>query len=117
MGGTDSLGATAPSPVWDLAEGCTANGFETWVLVQNPNAVAVTVTLTYMTATGEIAKAPFEMAPNTRTSVLVNSDVPDNAQVSTRVESTGPVVVERATYWGGRTEGACSIGLASPPPL
>ncbi len=111
-GGHDSLGAVTPAPLWMLAEGCTANGFETWVLVQNPNDTAVTVTMTYMTATGEIAKAPFEMGPGTRASILVNGDVPDNIQVSTRVEATGPVVVERSTYWGGRTEGACSIGYA-----
>ncbi len=112
MGGHDSLGAVAPAPTWELAEGCTANGFETWVLVQNPNPAAVTVTFTYMTADGEINKAPFELAANSRTTVLVNGDVPDNIQVSTKVESTGPVVVERATYWGSRTEGACSIGYA-----
>jgi hypothetical protein len=33
----DSIGVTAPAPVWYLAEGSTEGGMETWVLVQNPN--------------------------------------------------------------------------------
>ncbi len=112
-GGHDSLGAVAPASTWELAEGCTANGFETWLLMQNPNASAVTVTITYMTATGVINRAPLTMAPGTRVSLLVNNDVPDNIQVSTKVESSGgPIVVERSTYWGNRIEGACSIGYA-----
>ncbi len=28
---------------WYLAEGCTAGGVETWVLVENPNATPVTL--------------------------------------------------------------------------
>jgi photosystem II stability/assembly factor-like uncharacterized protein len=37
VGGHDSVGVTAPSKLWYLAEGATLGGFETWVLVQNPN--------------------------------------------------------------------------------
>ena len=33
----DSVGATAPATGWYLAEGCTNDGFETRVLVQNPS--------------------------------------------------------------------------------
>ena len=41
-----------PATTWYLAEGCTAGGFETWVLVQNPYATGVTVDLTLMTEAG-----------------------------------------------------------------
>jgi hypothetical protein len=47
--GHDSIGVTTPAQDWYLAEGCTAGGFETWVLVQNPNSSAASVHLTYMT--------------------------------------------------------------------
>ena len=38
--GTCSIGAVAPATTWYLAEGSTGEGFETWVLVQNPGAAA-----------------------------------------------------------------------------
>ena len=53
--GTCSIGATAPAATWYLAEGSTGEGFETWVLVQNPGDTAVTVDLTFMTSTGPVA--------------------------------------------------------------
>ncbi|RJP30863.1 MAG: hypothetical protein C4536_09010, partial [Actinobacteria bacterium] len=37
---------TKTAPAWYLAEGATAGGFETWVLVQNPNPEAVEVDFT-----------------------------------------------------------------------
>ena len=33
--GHDSIGVTSPASTWYLAEGCTAGGTETWVLIQN----------------------------------------------------------------------------------
>ncbi len=37
---------------WYLAEGSTGPGIQTWVLVQNPNRMAVSVTLSFMTDRG-----------------------------------------------------------------
>ncbi len=51
-GPTSPSGRPPPPPTWYLAEGCTDGGMETWVLVQNPNAAAVTVDLTLMTDSG-----------------------------------------------------------------
>ncbi len=53
--GHDSIGVTATAADWYLAEGATAGGFETWVLVQNPGLTAVTVNLLLQTDTGEMA--------------------------------------------------------------
>ncbi|HEY5533300.1 MAG TPA: hypothetical protein VIK22_15025, partial [Candidatus Anoxymicrobiaceae bacterium] len=36
--GHSSIGVTSPSTTWYLPEGCSAYGFETWLLIQNPNA-------------------------------------------------------------------------------
>ncbi|MBU4489203.1 MAG: hypothetical protein KKE79_01035, partial [Actinobacteria bacterium] len=44
----DSIGVTEPNKTWYLAEGSTAGGFETWVLVQNPGTETATVDLTFM---------------------------------------------------------------------
>ncbi len=48
--GHDSIGTTSPASDFYLAEGTSAYGFTTYVLVQNPNADPTDVTVTYMTA-------------------------------------------------------------------
>jgi len=116
--GSDSIGASEPARTFYLAEGSTAWGFTTYVLVQNPNAgKKATVTLTCMTPTGPRTLAPFTMAPGTRLTVFMNSLIP-NTDFSTRVTSNVPIIAERAMYWGAGTSlgEAChdSIGLDSP---
>ncbi len=95
---------------WYLPEGCTASGFETWVLIQNPNDKEATVKVTYMTAEGKKEKEEFILPANSRTSIDVGRDVPSNWQVSTKVEASLPVVAERAMYWNNRASGHDSIG-------
>ncbi len=115
----DSVGVTTPSPVWFMAEGATAEGFETWVLVQNPNADPVTVTLTLMTENGPQnpdALRDVAIAGNSRISFNIGLYV-QTFNVSTQVNSTGGnVVCERAMYGGDRTWGTDSIGAAAPAP-
>ncbi|MDD3719628.1 MAG: DUF5719 family protein [Actinomycetota bacterium] len=111
--GTCSIGATAPAPVWYLAEGCTEGGMETWVLVQNPGDAPVLVDLTYMTPTGAVpGPQDFAVPARTRVSFPVAEHVIDY-QVSTMVTSQGgDVICERAMYGGGRTWAHVSIGHA-----
>jgi hypothetical protein len=112
-GGHGSIGVTNPSSTWYLAEGCTAGGFETWVLVQNPGEDRATAKITYMTPTGEASGPTVNLGPGTRQTVNVADTVPDTWSVSTEVSSDKPVVAERATYWAGRTgDGSASIGFA-----
>jgi hypothetical protein len=107
---TESIGTGQAANTWCLAEGCTGPGFETWVLVQNPNDEAANVTLTYMTA-GAIHYGPtVTLAPNSRKTFNVADTVTD-WEVSTTVTSDKPVVAERAMYWYNRIEGHDSIGF------
>ena len=41
--GHDSIGTSIKTFAWAMAEGCTAGGMETWVLVQNPEGFDQTV--------------------------------------------------------------------------
>ena len=100
-----------PATTWYLAEGCTAGGFETWVLVANPNDAPAEVTLTFMSDGGPAPGPTQTLAPNSRFSWNVSSYV-TSYNVSTQVESDIPVVAERAMYWGERTGGHDSIGYA-----
>ena len=51
----DSIGTSQPADTWYLAEGATLGGFETWVLVQNPNPTTTQANITFMTDTGQVA--------------------------------------------------------------
>lgn len=109
----DSIGITTPSNTWYLAEGSTNGGFETWVLIQNPNDNATVVQLTYMTPSGPKSRPPLQIAPNSRQSVNVADSVPNEWSVSTRVDASNPVIAERSVYWNNRNGGHNSIGVTS----
>ena len=114
---TCSIGTQAPAATWYLAEGCTGEGFETWVLVQNPGDAAVTVDLTLMTGTGEFSPTPAQdvhIPAFSRRSFNLGEYV-DDYDVSTLVEATGgEVVAERSVYGDDRDWGTCSIGTQAP---
>jgi len=114
--GHDSIGTIAPAADYYLAEGSTAWGFTTYVLIQNPNNQPNNVTVTYMTNSGPKPQDPITMPANSRKTIRVN-DVLPNTDLSTQVHGTLPVIAERAMYWGeGSALGeAChdSIGMAS----
>jgi hypothetical protein len=100
-----------PSTTWYLAEGTTAWGFDTWVLIQNPNSFPVTVGITYMKPDGSQARDPQELPPLSRTTIHVNAEV-WQSDVSTYIEAVvGEVVAERAVYWNGRQAGHASVGV------
>jgi len=110
--GHDSIGVVDPSPTWYLAEGTSAWGFETYVLVQNPNTEAVDVTMTFMKPGGVTQTYAFPVAGQARFTVNVNQVV-QQSDVSTRVEATGPVICERAMYRYNKQLGHDSIGTPS----
>jgi subtilisin family serine protease len=97
--GHESIGTTTPATDYYLAEGSTAWGFTTYVLVQNPNKAPTNVALIYMTDKGAIQDKPFTMPPESRKTIRLNDRLP-NTDASTRVHSDRPIIVERAMYWG-----------------
>ncbi len=115
--GDDSIGATAPGSDFYLAEGSTAWGFTTWLLVQNPNSVAANVSVTYMTPEGPLAQAPFTVPGKARRTIKVN-DVPgmSNTDCSIHVQGSLPIVAERAMYWNNGRKDACHQHVGTPSP-
>jgi hypothetical protein len=109
----DSVGVTAPSDTWYMAEGCTDGGMETWVLVQNPNPSEVAVDLTFMTTSGPMdGPQDFVIPAGSRASFNICPCVTDY-NVSTMVTSEGGgIICERAMYGGNRTWAHDSIGYA-----
>jgi hypothetical protein len=112
--GHDSIGTTSPAKTYYLAEGTTNWGFTTYVLVQNPNAQANNVIVTYMAMDGTTDDALISMEPNSRKTICVNDSFPGK-DFSTQVTGRLPIIAERAMYWNNGTGEAChdSIGMPS----
>ncbi len=107
------------STTWYLAEGATAGGFETWILVQNPNSFPANVTLSFQTGTGPKPGPADTIPANSRRSYLLNDYVANDFDVSTRVSANADVICERAVYWAPpgssvRRVGHDSIGVVNP---
>jgi hypothetical protein len=98
---------------WYLAEGCTGGDFETWVLVQNPNAEATHVKLTFMTEKGIVPGPEMDLAGYSRYSFRANTYV-TSFDVSTKVEADKPVIAERAMYGNNRAWAHDSVGYSPP---
>jgi len=114
--GHDSIGTTTAASDYFLAEGTTAWGFTTWVLIQNPASAPADVTITYMTGTGAKAQPSFTLAGNSRKTIKVNDVAGMEAtDFSTAVHGSSPIIAERSMYWDNGTGEAChdSIGMSS----
>jgi hypothetical protein len=110
----DSVGVSALAKAWYLAEGSTGPGFETWVLVQNPNTTPAKVSLTYMTPGGAVPGPGKTLSPKSRETFEVAKTVPGAWEVSTKVTSDQPVVAERAMYLSNRQKDATdSVGVSA----
>lgn len=101
-GGHSNAGSPAPNTSWFLAEGSTGGGFETFVLLQNPNNSEAKVTLDFSDASGVAGQATATMPANSRATVKVSDYVKDDFQVSTKITADKPVVAERSMYWDKR---------------
>ena len=97
-GSLNSVGTTAASTVWYLAEGSTAPPFDEWVLLSNPNNAVATATLTFSFPNGTSSTRTVTIPANGRTSLFLNQLLPATA-VSTRVNADRPIVVERSMYF------------------
>jgi hypothetical protein len=115
--GSCSIGTTAAANDFYLAEGSTAWGFTTYLLIQNPNDKPADVTVFYLTPKGPVQEPPFKMPANSRKTIKVN-DVKglSNTDTSIQVYSPQRIIAERSMYWDNGTGEAChdSIGLSAP---
>ncbi|MHB8894399.1 MAG: hypothetical protein ACYC99_04365, partial [Candidatus Geothermincolia bacterium] len=111
--GHSSIGVTSPAKTWYLPEGSSKWGFETWLLIQNPNNQEASCTVTYMTE-AEGPKAVNHTVPaNSRASFNMETDI-GQQDASIKVDSNVEVIPERAMYRNDRREGHCSIGTTTP---
>jgi hypothetical protein len=118
-----SIGLSSPHmsfylPDGQASSGSSANGWETYTLVANPNQEAVKVQVTYLPAGGGKAITfTDEIAAGSRkTYNMLGGGKPNpgiSGRASTVVKSLDeglPIIVERSMYWNNRGAGTNTIG-------
>jgi subtilisin-like proprotein convertase family protein len=114
-------GVAGPNTTWYFAEGSTANGFSLFYLLQNPNAADANVTITYLRPDGlPTVTRTYTVPGNSRQNVWVNTEGAELAatDVSARVDSSVPIIAERAMYLDTQGQlfgaGHDSVGVTAP---
>ena len=100
--GTPVNGLTAMPLAYQLAEGATGTFFDTDLLLVNPTASTVAVTVTYLTEGGRAVTQGLTLAPQSRTTVSadVNAQLGATAFSATVTSHLGiPLAVERTLRW------------------
>ncbi len=116
-GCTITSGAESLSRNWHFAEGCTREGFETWVLLANPGDASARATVRMVLEDGTVSPFTVELPPFSRRTLFVNQAVGEGRDVGISVEADTGICAERVMYflyhglWPG---GHASSGLSQP---
>jgi len=97
--GYSAVGVAVPSSTWLLPDSSTAYPFSEYLLLANPGASAASVAITFAPESGAALTRTYTVAPASRLTIKVN-DIVANAALSIRVDSSAPIVAERAVYFG-----------------
>jgi hypothetical protein len=116
-GGHDVLGTNDSATNWFFAEGTTRANFDEWLCLQNPGNSDAHTTIRYFTASGKVITKQWTVKANTRLTVSANSDVGANQDISAKVSSDKPIIVERPMYFdfNGWTGGHDVVGFVPSP--
>jgi uncharacterized repeat protein (TIGR01451 family) len=101
---------------WYFAEGSTQPGFDEYILLTNLGDTDITAQLTYLTDRGSEQAFQHTVPANSRRTVVVNSEMPNETGVAVIVQGTEGLVCERSMYFerGGITGGHDVIGANAP---
>ncbi len=117
-GGSDAMGSTQLSRQWYFAEGCTAESFDEYLTIQNPNPEWAIVDVTYFVNGGEPIRRQHRVQPTSRYTILVDDDAGPDLEVSAMLEADRPILAERPMYFdlAGHGRGPHRHGLRLPGP-
>ncbi len=118
---TKTFTVTAPPPsepsTFYFAEGYTGAGFQEYLCLGNPGALAAQATITYLFPDGTTDSQQVTIPANSRSTVDVNSRVGAGREVSLRVDSASSIVAERPMYFayqGAWSGGSDVVGASAP---
>ncbi|MBX0328147.1 peptidoglycan recognition protein family protein [Oscillochloris sp. ZM17-4] len=98
-------GISRLSRIWYFAEGSTEGTNSTYLILFNPQAAAVSATITYMRSDGTQFEQKVQISARDRLVVAVHDVLPD-ASFGARVIAAQPIAVERTMRFGRSPEGA-----------
>jgi hypothetical protein len=98
------------SKTWYFAEGYTGPGYDTYLLIFNPQNETANVDISMMTS-GGVVNSGMNIPPLARRTMRLN-DIQPGAEMAMGISSDQPVVAERAMYFnsGGRDDGSAAPG-------
>lgn len=114
-GASATAGAADARTLWSFGEGTTRPGFESYLTVSNPGNTAVTGTVTFLVSGAAPVSSSVGVAARSRSTVIIHQIVPANLDFGIRINTSGPVVAERAEYFnyhGTITGGSAVLGAA-----
>ena len=126
LGGHVEHGVHNASKEWYLAEGYTVGfvdlhdgvtSFDSYVLIQNPNAGPASVHLDFQKEHGQVVPFDVTVPPNSRYTIPVDTiSGLESTAFSTHVTSDKDIIVERSMYFNyrGQSGGHVAAGLTSP---
>jgi len=99
--GMANAGAIAPGFTWRFADGRTSDSFQEYLLLSNPNKNPARVTVDLVLADGrKVSETLPPLAPNSRYTMAVHQYYPGQQALAATVQSTQPIVAERALRIG-----------------
>ncbi len=116
-GGHASCAAPRASRRWYFAEGYTGKGFDTFILMANPNTTTAKIHMVNMLPGGRTISNYLFIGPESRKTIHLNlvSGL-ESTDVSTVIYSNVPVLAERSIYFDyhGIKDGSNSFGTPVP---
>ncbi len=98
-GGHCEVGSTRLADRWYFAEGCTREGFDTYICLQNPYGADTEARLTFILEDSTTVEHILPVPATSRRTLRVNDVVGRGRDVSTVVESGSVLLAERPMYF------------------
>jgi hypothetical protein len=120
--GMANAGAVEPGFTWRFADGRTSDTYQQYLLLSNPNRNPARVTVEFVLADGrKVTEALPPLAAGSRYTMAVHQYYPGQGAIASTVQSTQPIVVERALYLGApgtdaNRGGASALGVPQEQP-
>jgi hypothetical protein len=112
-GGHAVAGVAAPATAWHFPSIETRAGFDTSIVLLNPNGAAANVRLRFLAEDGSTIAQQVQVPAQARLTVPANAVVPNTA-CSALVSADQPIVVERITYFANGRGGHATTGASAP---
>jgi len=111
-GCSDAMGATSLSREFFVAEGTTISNFDEYLTISNPQSAEARVSTVYMLGNGSTRRIEHVVGAHSRYTIKVNDEVGSGNDVSARIISDVPIMVERPMYfnYNGVRDGGHDVG-------